>query len=216
MSLDSSTLENAETPRSGPTDREEGLAREILACLEAENCGDPDGERTRLSNRGKLDPGAVEHLRSLEALWAARDAAPPSFGTMDGSSELARISLDLGDDWHSFLVDCVSNDENRFALEEFLFGISYEEILSVRSRLGRLGISAVGDDEVRRYLGSSPAYAGTHNGDPRAACHCYVDRRDAALLRLRTNAPGPKKTLEEIYVQHRIVHGHTHTGGTAP
>jgi hypothetical protein len=204
MPLDALLRKPSGTPISGLTDQEERLAQEILACLEAEKCADIALARTRLSGLKELDPGAGEHLLALEALWAARDTAPPSFGTMDGASELARISLDLGDDWHSFLVDCVSNDESRFALEEFLFGISYEEMLELRSRLSRLGISAVGADEVRSYLGTNPAYAIVKNEDPRMLCDFYADRRDAARLRKRTNAPGPKKTLEEIYLKHRI------------
>jgi hypothetical protein len=148
-----------------------------------------------------VDHRALEHLPALEALWAARDAAPPSFGTMDGASELARITADLGDDWHAFLVDSISGEETRWALEEFLFGISDEEILEIRSRISRFGISAVNADEVRGYLGSVPA----NSDDPRVAYDFYVDRRDAVQLRLRTNAPGPKRTLEEIYLKHRIV-----------
>jgi hypothetical protein len=151
-----------------------------------------------------VDPRSVEHLPALEALWTARHAAPPSFGTMEGSSELARITTDLGDDWHGFLVDSISNDETRFALEEFLFGISYEEILELRSRLKRFGVSAVGFDEVRTCLGSQSTYRAANNDDPRSAYDFYIDRRDAAQLRRRMNAPGPKKTLEEIYLKHRI------------
>jgi hypothetical protein len=151
-----------------------------------------------------VDPRSVEYLPALEALWTARHAAPPSFGTMDGASELARITTDLGDDWHGFLVESISNDETRFALEEFLFGISYEEILELRSRLKRFGISAVGFDEVRTSLGSQSAYAAINNEDPRSAYDFYVDRRDAAQLRRRMHAAGPKKTLEEIYLKRLI------------
>ncbi|AEF85763.1 conserved hypothetical protein [Treponema primitia ZAS-2] len=151
-----------------------------------------------------VDPRAIEHLPALEALWAARDAAPPSFGTMDGASELVRISGDLGDDWHKFLVNNIAGDETLQALEEFLFGLSYEEILEVRSRLIRFGISAVNNDEVRSYLGSNPAYTIVNDADPRSIYDFYVDRRDAAQLRKRINAPGPKRTLEEIYLKHRL------------
>jgi hypothetical protein len=150
------------------------------------------------------DPRSVQHLPALEALWAARDNAPPSFGTMDGSSELVRVSLDLGRDWQDFLVKYIDNDETRWALEEFLFGLSYEEILEVRSRLGRFGIMAVGHDEVRSFLGGSPAYTIGRNSDPRAVYDFYIDRRDAAAFRQRTSASGPRKALEEMYLQFRI------------
>jgi hypothetical protein len=170
----------------------------------------PEHIRFRLANDlitlwdSGVDPRAIEHLPAMEALWAARDAAPPIFGTMDGASELIRISSDLGDDWYKFLMNTISNEETRQALEEFLFGLSYEEILEVRSRLTRFGISAVDNDEVRSYLGSNPAYTIVNTADPRLAYDFYVDRRDAARLRKRINAPGPKKTLEEIYLKHRI------------
>jgi hypothetical protein len=179
-----------------------------LSCMEDPSL--PEELRFRLAGSlaalwdSGVDPRVVEHLPALEALWDARGAAPPSFGTMDGASELTRIMLDLGNEWHDFLSLSISNDETRFALEEFLFGISYEEILDVRSRLSRCGITAVGADEVRSYLGSSPAYALSDSDDPRTAWDFYILRRDAAQLRRLTNAPGPQKTLEELYLKHRI------------
>jgi hypothetical protein len=150
------------------------------------------------------DPRSSQHLPALEALWTARDETPPVFGTMDGFSELMRISLDLGEDWHEFMVEHISDDETRWALEEFLFGLSYEEILEVRSRLRADGISAVNADEIRSKLRGKPAYTIVKDPDPRAIYDFYVDRRDAASLRKRISAPGPLRTLEEIYLKYRI------------
>jgi hypothetical protein len=149
-------------------------------------------------------PRSVRHLPALEALWTARDSAPPAFGTMNGSSELLRITIDLEDDWKDFLVDQSSVNETRWALEEFLFGLSFEEIHEVRSRLAKFGVSAVGHDEVRSYLGSQPAYEIVTGSDFRAIYDFFVDRRDAALFRKKTSAPGPYRTLEEIYIKYRI------------
>ncbi|MDR3161061.1 MAG: hypothetical protein LBU28_05535 [Spirochaetaceae bacterium] len=148
---------------------------------------------------------SVQHLPALEALWSARDEAPPCFGTMDGASELFRISIDLGDDWQEFLVSQASDEETRWALEEFLFGLSYEEILEVRSRLKRFGVSAVGSNEVRSFLGHRPCYTAVIHTDPRAIYDFYVDRRETASFRKRSSAPGPKRTLEEIYLRYRII-----------
>jgi hypothetical protein len=150
------------------------------------------------------DPRSVRHMPALEALWTARDSAPPSFGTMDGSSELLRITIDLEEDWKEFLVDQSSVNETRWALEEFLFGLSFEEINKVRSRLSKFGVSAVSRDEVRSYLSSRPAYAVVTGSDFRAIYDFYVDRRDAALFRKKTAVPGPYRTLEEIYIKYRI------------
>ena len=150
------------------------------------------------------DPRLARHFPALEALWTARDASPPAFGTMNGSSELLRLTIDLGIDWQEFLVDQAALNETRWALEEFLFGLSYEEIKTVRSRLTSFGIAAVGHDEIRSYLGKHPAYGIVTGSDFRAIYDFYVDRRDAALFRKRVSEPGPQQTLEEIYLKYRI------------
>jgi hypothetical protein len=151
------------------------------------------------------DPRVIHHFPALSSLWVARDAAPPSFGTMDGTSELLRITIDMDKDWQDFLVEEAGNDETRWALEEFLFGLSYEEIQQVRSRLARFGITAVSYDEVRKYLGSKPTYVTVKDADPREIYDFFIDRRDAGLLRKQIAAPGPRRTLEEIYIKYRIL-----------
>ena len=150
------------------------------------------------------DARTVRHLPALDALWTARDSSPPAFGTMNATSELLRITLDMGADWQEFLVANVSQNETRWALEEFLFGLSHEEIDTVRSRLIKFGIGAVGRDEIPSYLESRPAYGIINSSDYRAMYNFYVDRRDAALFRHRISAPGPGRTLEEIYIKFRI------------
>jgi hypothetical protein len=152
-----------------------------------------------------VDLRGVRHFAALSSLWMARDAAPPSFGTMDGSTELLRITMDLDEDWREFLIDESSNDETRWALEEFLFGLSWEEIYQIRSRLSRYGINAIGYDEIRSYLDSQPSYSVGNHSDPRAIYDFFIERKDACVLRKRVNAPGPKHTLEEIYLKYRII-----------
>jgi hypothetical protein len=146
----------------------------------------------------------AKHFPALEALWTARNDSPPSFGTLDGTSEIFRISIDLGDDWHTFLIHKLADDETKWALDEFLFGLSYEELVSVRSRLRRFGITAVDFNEIRFYLGSRPAYSTVKNSDPRELYDFYIGRKEASLLRKRLTAPGPYKTLEEIYLEYRM------------
>jgi hypothetical protein len=156
-----------------------------------------------LWDRG-TDPRTVRHLPALDALWTVRDSSPPAFGTMNATSELLRITIDMGVDWHEFIVAHVSVNETRWALEEFLFGLSYEEINAVRSRLLKFGINAVGHDEIPSYLGSRPAYGMINSSDYRAMYDFYVDRRDAARIRQKLSTPGPGRTLEEIYIKYRI------------
>jgi hypothetical protein len=151
------------------------------------------------------DPRGIRHLTALSTLWSARDSAPPSFGTMDGNTELLRISMDMDNDWQDFLLEESTNDETRWALEEFLFGLSYEEIKQVRARLKCYGVSAVSYDEIRTYLDTKPAYSVVSGHDPRAIYDFYIERKEACRLRKKVSAPGPLHTLEEIYLKYRII-----------
>jgi len=153
------------------------------------------------------DPRSIHHLSALSSLWSARDSSPPCFGTMDGNSELLRISFDMDTEteWEDFLKEESTNDHTRWALEEFLFGLSYEEITQVRSRLNRYGVTSVSHDEVRSYLDSKPAYSIVNNYDPRIIYDFFIERRDACRHRKKTSSPGPLHTLEEIYLKYRII-----------
>jgi len=151
------------------------------------------------------EPAMIKHFRALENLWKARNDSPPSFGTLAGTSELIRLSIDMEEDWNDFLQDQINtNQETRWALDEFLFGLSYEELLFVRSKLNQSGISAVDFNEIRSYLGSPPVYTIIDNSDPRLIHDFYMDRKEAALSRKRLDSPGPCKTLEEIYLTYRL------------
>jgi len=153
------------------------------------------------------DQRSIRHLLALSSLWAARDSAPPSFGTMDGTTELLRISIDMGSEteWEDFLKEESTSDKTKWALEEFLFGLSYEEILQVRSRLKKYGITSIGHDEVRSYLDSQPVYSAVNDHGPRAIYDFFIERRDACTMRKKVGAPGPLHTLEEIYLKYRII-----------
>jgi hypothetical protein len=126
---------------------------------------------------------------------------------MDGNTELLRISFDMDSetDWEHFLKEESTNDNTRWALEEFLFGLSYEEILQVRSKLKLYGVSSVSHDEVRSYLDSKPVYSVVNDHDPKAIYDFFIERRDACLFRKTVSTPGPRHTLEEIYLKYRII-----------
>jgi len=182
-----------------------------FSCLEDHSFS--SNTKTKLANDlialwdSGTDKRSIHHLMALSSLWRARDSAPPSFGTMDGNSELLRISIDMGieTEWEDFLKEESTTNETRWALEEFLFGLSYEEIQQVRGRLSKYGVSAVSHEEVRSYLDSKPVYSVVNDRDPRAIYDFFIERLDACSIRKRVAAPGPLHTLEEIYLKYRII-----------
>lgn len=135
----------------------------------------------------------------LQTVWTARRKLAPAFGTMMGTSELLMISMQMDDQWIQFIKQKMNDSGVTQAMEEFLFGISYEQINILRSTLREKGISAIGRDEVSKFLGEHvKADAGL---DYRDFYSLYTVRRDNARSRARLRLEGPHKTLEDYFIQ---------------
>ncbi|WP_230752492.1 hypothetical protein [Teretinema zuelzerae] len=147
----------------------------------------------------RLDQHAISVAPVLDAVWSVRDQIAPNFGTMIGTSELLLITIALDETWQSFISQRLSNSDVGAALEEFLFGLSHEDISFIRNELKTRGISAVGRDEIPQILGHRAALS---NEDPRIFYRAYTQRRNNADARKRLNAAGPRKTLEDHYMQY--------------
>ena len=83
-------------------------------------------------------------------------------------------------------------------MEEFLFGISYEQITKLKNLLREKGIAAIGRDEVSSFLGTDVKTDVSE--DYRDFFQQYSLRRDNARARKRLNIPGPHKTLEDYFI----------------
>ena len=84
------------------------------------------------------------------------------------------------------------------ALEEFLFGISYEKINFIRNVLKERKVSALSRDEAYNLLGFKREFP---SDDPRGFYTSFIDRKSNAESRRRLQVPGPKRTLEDLYIQ---------------
>lgn len=135
----------------------------------------------------------------LQTVWEARRKLAPAFGTMMGTSELIMLSMQLDEQWILFIKNNLEIPEVKQAMEEFLFGISYEQIEFLKSKLREKGIAAINRDEVSSFLQEHvKADAGL---DYRDFYSMYTIRRDNARARERMKLPGPHKTLEDHFIQ---------------
>ena len=146
----------------------------------------------------RLDHHVISVAPVLDAVWSVRDQIAPNFGTMIGTSELLLLTIALDNTWQNFISTKLGNEDVGHALEEFLFGISYEDIALIRKELKVRGMNAIGRDEVPGIIGHKAALS---NEDPRIFYRAYTQRRNNADARKRLSAPGPKKTLEDHYMQ---------------
>ena len=135
----------------------------------------------------------------LQSVWSARRKIAPAFGTMMGISELLLVSIQMDEQWTSFIKERLGDNEVSQAMEEFLFGISYEQIIRLREILREQGIKAIGRDEVSAQLGERVKT--DISLDYRDFYLLYTVRRDNARARSRLHLPGPTKTLEDFFIR---------------
>ena len=145
------------------------------------------------------DQTVLDAAPVLQAVWEARRNLAPAFGTMVGTSELLLISIQMDEDWNAFLKAKLGDKEISQAMEEFLFGLSYEQIQTLKTTLREQGISAIGRDEISAFLGQPIKTDLT--SDLRDFYMLYTVRRDNARVRKRLNIPGPHNTLEDHYMR---------------
>ncbi len=132
----------------------------------------------------------------LGAIWRAREKLIPNFGTMLGFSELFLISDNIEAAWFDFLLRDRLSEEEIFALEEFIFGLAYEEIVSVRAGMAERGKTSLSRGEVDDFIESKHMHEYSSD-DPRELYRSFRDRKLRARYRARARLAGPRKTLEE-------------------
>ena len=135
----------------------------------------------------------------LQSVWSARRTLAPAFGTMMGTSELLLVSIQMDAQWSQFIKQRLGDNEVSQAMEEFLFGLSYEQIQRLRAILREQGVKAIGRDEVAAYLGERVKT--DVSLDYRDFYLLYTVRRDNARARQRLHLPGPTKTLEDFFIR---------------
>lgn len=142
-----------------------------------------------------LDPQA----QALIAVWNSRANNPPAFGTLLGSSELVGLSLGLEKAWFEFAAACFEDKEVLASLEEFLFGLSYEELQQARLAVARKG--PLGKNDINLIFGAHRDFPEAATDDPRDLYRFYEFRRRRSRVRSAAGLPGPQATLEEYYLQ---------------
>ena len=142
----------------------------------------------------ETEPFAV----SIISLWRNRRTIIPSFGTMLGTFELMQLSSILSIRWHNFLKNHGKNKEVLLALEEFLFGLSTQQIKKIRTYMTERKIYSVEDSDIRIILTPETPLCSTFEEDPEQLYQFYRKREEAARNRVQKNEAGPKKSIEEL------------------
>jgi hypothetical protein len=145
----------------------------------------------------------------LESVWRARSRVLPLLGTMLGTYEVFQLFREACD---PRFLDYFGTEslavEQLLAFEEFLFGLSYEEIQKLRRHMQDSAANILTLDQARELLGRRrPSWISQHEG-AQAFYTSYKKRRVNAHFRAITGAEGPKRTAEE-YVMMALLQSDT-------
>ena len=145
----------------------------------------------------RLDHGVKEFAPILNNIWNSRKKLRPAYGTMLGVSELFLLSRESGNIWMEFFQRDDLKHEEIDSLQEFIMGLSFEEMETLAREMERTGKSTYCIEEIRDFLGGSRMYEEYNLDDPREIFRSYKQRKRNADFRKRANLEGPKKTIEE-------------------
>ena len=137
----------------------------------------------------------------MQHLWEIRHTLVPVLGTLLGTSELFQLSFRLPPTWQDFLQERGKDKEVVYALDEFLFSLSYEQLKNLRAIMEAEGISAVSREEAHLLLKLRPSQLleGPNANDLPAIrlYRSFLRRNTLAKLRRDSDRPGPRCTLEQ-------------------
>lgn len=151
-------------------------------------------------------PGRLEvddFFPVLEAVWRARNRVTVTYGTLLCTSEFFHLMrAECPPVFVSFFTrDEVSEEENA-AFQEFLLGLSQEEIAQLRQAMQAQGRQLIDGRFARETLGLPEG----REGDPEAIYVSHRRRQQAASSRRVMGLGGPRRTAEEYLVLYLLDH----------
>ncbi len=135
----------------------------------------------------------------LESAWHARNRVHPGLGSLLGTTEYFRlVAEDCSDSFLDFFArDGVSEAENQ-AFAEFLFGLTWDELETLRTEMKRQKIDVSDETWAEKVIGRKIDHDCDDGQliDPIALYRSYTRRQLAADYRIVSGKPGPRRTAE--------------------
>ncbi len=134
----------------------------------------------------------------LESTWHARNRIAADLGSLLGTTEYFRL---VCEDCAPQFLDFFARDEvstaEKQAFEEFLFGMTYEELSTLRRAMREEGLDAVTSTWASRVLNRKIEHeCAVGEIDPISLYRSYFRRQLAADFRIMAGTEGPSRTAE--------------------
>jgi len=154
----------------------------------------------------RIDCGVKEFAPILSTMWNARKKLKPAFGTMLGISEIFMLSENSDTTWIGFFERDELSEDEILSLQEFLMGLSFEEMDFLSDEMEKSDRTSIGIDEIDKILGEKKIHPHYTYEDPREIFHSFKVRKKNSKVRSKTNSKGPKKTVEDYIMIYLLSH----------
>jgi len=154
----------------------------------------------------RIYKGMEELEPVLTDLWISRFSFTPTFGTMEGITEVTSFCSKRNPLWLDFFNDSEFTGDMLEALKEYLMGLSYEEIIKIEKYMEINSISSLKTEAIDSILMFPRSYSMTDSIDPREMYHFYVKRKNNAVFRKKSSIKGPQRTIEEYIICYMLKH----------
>jgi hypothetical protein len=141
----------------------------------------------------------------LDSVWQAKAHVVVSYGTLSGVSELLSM-LSKGCD--PLFVECFSQDEvsddEEYALQEFVFNFSYEQLQTIQQDMEVSGSTSVDASRVASIIHVPVQALHVQTCTCEEMIFTFRERESLAEHRRAFNLPGPKRTAEQYLMTYLL------------
>ncbi len=158
---------------------------------------------------GRISAESIAFSPELRNMWMIRRNSIPVYGSLSGTHEYISLCKNADDVCLDYIYNATEFPDESSALEEFLFGLTYEELCVVKENMSKSGKPCINRSEVAQILGEKTLYLSHKDDDPLQLYRFYNHRRRRAMSRRYSRDSGPIRTFEENFMAYLLLN----TGG---
>lgn len=153
----------------------------------------------------RTDPEVGHFNPVLARLWIERKKSLPIYGTLMGTYEYLHLSGKVDEICRDYIFHAATNTEETDALEEFLFGIRYEDLDMIRQRMVAEQKTSIDRKAIAAMLEKDSVFLCSENKDPMELYRFFNLRKKSAIARRNANVKGPVRTLEQNLFSYLLI-----------
>jgi len=153
----------------------------------------------------RLSVEAHSFSPELSNMWLIRRNLTPVFGTLLGTHEYISLYQTVGSVCRDYILRALDLPDEAAALEEFLFGLPFEELNIVKDYLLRSKTTCINRKDIARILGKDSIYLSNKVENPLELYRFFNYRRKCAISRQHTRNQGPTCTFEEHFMRYLLL-----------